>query len=103
VLNDWPDEETVATLHRCAASAPSAAPLGRVVVLGGVAPDDAPRSLGIDMLIAGGKTSTITQFTELARRAGLEIRAAATQASGRFIVECHPAPAEGPATPARTG
>jgi 2,7-dihydroxy-5-methyl-1-naphthoate 7-O-methyltransferase len=102
VLNDWPDEETVAILRRCAEAAASAASAasaedtasaaspGRVVVLGGVAPDDAPRSLGIDMLVAGGKTNTITQFTELARRAGLEIRAATTQASGRFIVECHP-------------
>jgi 2,7-dihydroxy-5-methyl-1-naphthoate 7-O-methyltransferase len=93
VLNDWPDEETVTILRRCGEAAASAAPTGRVVVLGGVAPDDAPRSLGIDMLVAGGKTSTITQFTELARLAGLEIRAAATQPSGRFIVECRPAPA----------
>jgi hypothetical protein len=93
VLNDWPDEETVAILRRCAEAAqpgpsarprPSAqpAPAGRIAVLGGVAPDDAPRSLGIDMLVAGGKTSTITQFTELARQAGLEIAAARTQASG---------------------
>jgi 2,7-dihydroxy-5-methyl-1-naphthoate 7-O-methyltransferase len=97
VLNDWPDEETVAILRRCAeaaGSAASAATPGRVLVLGGVAPDDAPRSLGIDMLVAGGKTSTITQFAELARRAGLEIRAATTQPSGRFIVECRPASTE---------
>src|SRR6516162_11166205 len=88
VLNDWADEETVAILHRCAQAAP---PTGRIAVLGGVAPDDAPRSLGIDMLVAGGKTSTITQFTELARQAGLAILAARTQASSRFVVECRPA------------
>ena len=88
VLNDWPDEETVAILRRCAQAA---RPGGSIAVLGGVSPDDAPRSLGIDMLVAGGKTSTITQFTELARQAGLEILAAGTQASGRFVVECHPA------------
>jgi hypothetical protein len=40
------------------------------------------------MLVAGGKTSTLTQFAELARQAGLEILTAATQASGRFVVEC---------------
>ena len=96
VLNDWPDEETVAILRRCAeaastAASAEAAPAGRIAVLGGVAPDDAPRSLGIDMLVAGGKTSTITQFTELARRAGLEITAAGPQASGRYVVECRPA------------
>jgi 2,7-dihydroxy-5-methyl-1-naphthoate 7-O-methyltransferase len=85
VLNDWPDEETVAILRRCAQAAH---PSGSIAVLGGVSPDDAPRSLGIDMLVAGGKTSTLTQFAELARQAGLEILTAATQASGRFVVEC---------------
>jgi len=37
----------------------------------------------------------VTQFTELARRAGLEIVAAATQASGRYVVECRPATPHG--------
>jgi hypothetical protein len=62
VLNDWPDEPTVAILRRCAEAA---GPAGRIVVLGGVSADEAPLSLGIDMLVAGGKTSTLTQFTEL--------------------------------------
>ncbi len=87
VLNDWPDEPTVAILRRCAEAA---RPHGRIAVLGGVAADVAPRSLGIDMLVAGGKTSTLSEFTELARRAGLEVAAASTQASGRFVVECRP-------------
>jgi len=85
VLNDWPDEPTAAIMRRCAEAA---RPDGRIVVLGGVSPDDTPRSLGIDMLVAGGKTSTLTQFTELARRAGLEIAVARTQASGQYVVEC---------------
>jgi hypothetical protein len=87
VLNDWPDEPTVAILRRCAEAA---RPDGRIAVLGGVAADDTPRSLGIDMLVAGGKTSTLTQFTELARRAGLDILAAGPQSSGRYLVECRP-------------
>jgi 2,7-dihydroxy-5-methyl-1-naphthoate 7-O-methyltransferase len=87
VLNDWPDEPTVAILRRCAEAA---RPDGRIAVLGGVAADDQPRSLGIDMLVAGGKTSTLTQFTELARRAGLDILAAGPQSSGRYVVECRP-------------
>ena len=87
VLNDWPDQETVAILSNCATAAKAT---GTIAVLGGVAADDAPRSLGIDMLVAGGKTSTITQFTELARQAGLDVIAAGTQASGRYIVECRP-------------
>ena len=45
----------------------------------------------LDLMVAGGKTSTLTQFTELARRAGLEVIAAGTHASGRFAVECRPA------------
>ena len=87
VLNDWADEPTVAILRRCAEAV---RPDGTVAVLGGVSADEAPRSLGIDMLVAGGKTSTLTQFTELARQAGLEVVAARTQSSGRFVVECQP-------------
>jgi hypothetical protein len=56
VLNDWADEQTVAILRRCGEAAP---PEGRIAVLGGVSADEAPRSLGIDMLVAGGKTSTL--------------------------------------------
>ena len=84
VLNDWPDEPTVAILRRCAEAAP---PAGTVIVLGGVSPDEASRPLAIDMLVAGGQTSTVTQFAEQARRAGLDILAARVQASGRFVVE----------------
>jgi hypothetical protein len=89
VLNDWPGEPTVAILRRCAEAA---RPGGRIAVLGGVAADEAPRSLVIDMLVAGGQTSTITEFTELARQAGLQVIAAGTQPSGRYVVECQLAP-----------
>ena len=91
VLNDWPDEPTVAILRRCAEAAGTAGaaqPKTTIAVLGGVSADQTPRSLGIDMLVAGGKTSTLTQFTELARQAGLAVVAARTQSSGRFVVEC---------------
>ncbi len=88
VLNDWADEPTVAILRRCAEAARAD---GAVAILGGVSADETPRSLGIDMLVAGGKTSTLTRFTELARQAGLEVVAARTQSSGRFVVECRPA------------
>ena len=99
VLNDWADEPTVAILRRCAEAAqPRAAQPGAtqpgegaIVIIGGVSADETPRSLGIDMLVAGGKTSTLTQFTELARQAGLEVVAARTQSSGRYVVECRPA------------
>jgi hypothetical protein len=85
ILNDWPDEPTVAILRRCAEAA---RPDSAIAILGGVAPDEAPRELGIDMLVAGGITSPLAQFTELARTAGLSVAAARTQTSGRFVVEC---------------
>jgi hypothetical protein len=88
VLNDWPDEPTVAILRRCAEAARTSQ--ATIAVLGGVAADETPRSLGIDMLVAGGKTSTLSQFTELARQAGLDVIAARTQSSGRYVVECRP-------------
>jgi hypothetical protein len=75
----------VAILRRCAEAAHENT---SIAILGGVAPDEAPRSLGIDMLVAGGKTSPLAQFTGLARQAGLAVTAARTQASGRFVVEC---------------
>jgi hypothetical protein len=90
VLNDWPDEPTVAILRRCAEAARTSQ--ATIAILGGVAADEAPRSLGIDMLVAGGKTNTLSQFTELARQAGLDVIAARTQSSGRYVVECRPAP-----------
>jgi hypothetical protein len=87
VLNDWPDRETEAILRRCAEAAQ---PGGRIVVMGGVTPDDASRCLEIDMLVAGGKDSPLSEFRELARRAGLKVVAAVPQASGAFVVECRP-------------
>lgn len=88
VLNDWPDEDTVAILRRCA---DAAHPNGRVVVLGGVSPESTARPLSIEMLVAGGKTSSVREFENLAGQAGLEVVAACRQSSGQFVVECRPA------------
>jgi hypothetical protein len=87
VLNDWPDRETTAILRRCAEAAQ---PRGRVVVLGGVAPDDAPRALAVEMVLVGGTINSLSAFRELARQAGLAVVATAQQPSGRFVVECRP-------------
>lgn len=86
VVNDWPDGEAVEVLRRCAEAA---RPTGRVVVLGGVAPDGTPRRLTIEMVLVGGGHRTITGFRELARQAGLEVTAAERHL-GRFVVECRP-------------
>lgn len=90
VLNDWPDREAMAILTRCA---DAARPAGRVVVLGGVAPDEGgpPPSL-LMMVLVGGKDRPLSEFRELARACGLDVQAAGRQPSGRFVVECRPSP-----------
>jgi hypothetical protein len=85
VLNDWPDEQTDAILRRCAEAAHAGT---RIVISGGVAPDDAPRRLEIEMVLLGGRTDTLAAFRERAARAGLEVIAAGPQPAGRFVVEC---------------
>src|SRR6266511_3536072 len=87
VLNDWPDRETTAILRRCGEAA---RPDGRVVVLGGVTDEDAPRRLVIEMLLVGGTSNTLSKFAELARAAGLEVASVQQQASGGLVVECRP-------------
>ena len=86
ILNDWPDPEATAILSRCAEAA---RPNGRVVVLGGVSPDDAPRPLVVEMVLCGGKHRSVTEFRELARAAGLEVLTSGRQPSGHFVTECH--------------
>jgi len=90
VLSDWPDREATNILRRCAEAA---RPSGRVVLLNGVSPDQSgpPSPQLLMMVLVGGKNRTLTQFRELARAAGLEVRTSRMQASGRFLVECVPA------------
>jgi 2,7-dihydroxy-5-methyl-1-naphthoate 7-O-methyltransferase len=87
VLGDWPDREAKAILRR---SAEAARPAGRVVILNGVVPDDTAPPALLMMVLVGGRDRTLGEFRELAREAGLEVRAAARQPSGRFVVECLP-------------
>jgi hypothetical protein len=87
ILNDWPDREALAILRRCAEAAH---PAGRVVVLKSVGSDEMPKDITIEAVLLGGRHRTLTEFTELARKAGLEVIAAAQQPSGYFVVECRP-------------
>jgi hypothetical protein len=87
VVGNWPDAQTKAILRRCAEAA---RPSGRVVVLGGVGPDDSPRPLSIEMVLVAGKQRTVSEFSALAHEAGLEVLAAEKQPSGYFVVECRP-------------
>ena len=92
VLADWPDREALALLQRCGEAA---RPAGRVVVLGGVSPDEAgvPSPALLMMVLVGGKDRTLSEFRALARAAGLDVRATGRQASGRYLVECAARPA----------
>lgn len=87
VLADWPDREAKALLERCAEAA---GPGGRVVILGGVSPDDGkPPSPELLMLVlVGGRNRGLAEFREMARSTGLEVQATGRQPSGRFVVLC---------------
>jgi SAM-dependent methyltransferase len=87
VLADWPDREAAVLLRRCA---DAARPTGRVVILGGVSPDEesGPSPELLMMVLVGGKARSLAEFRELARGAGLQVHATGRQRSGRFVVEC---------------
>jgi hypothetical protein len=88
VLSDWPDREALAILKRCAEAA---RPAGRVALLNGVSPDDSsPSPELLMMVLVGGRERSLAEFRELARAAGLEVKAAERQSWGRFVVECCP-------------
>jgi 2,7-dihydroxy-5-methyl-1-naphthoate 7-O-methyltransferase len=88
VLSDWPDGEAQAILRRCAEAA---RPAGRVVILNGVEPGETAPPTLLMLVLVGGRDRTLGEFRELAREAGLAVRAFARQPSGRFVVECTPA------------
>lgn len=86
VLADWPDDEAVTILRRCAEAAAAG---GRVVVAGGVSPEGGGGEVDLLMLVlVGGKERTPEEFSVLARAAGLEVGASGTVGDGRFVVEC---------------
>ena len=70
----------------------AAPPSGRVVVLGGVSPDEGCGSSPalLMMVLVGGRDRSVAEFRELAREAGSEEQAAQRQRSGRFVIECRP-------------
>ncbi len=87
VLHDWPDREATAILRRCAEAA---RPSGRVVVFTGAGPGEEASPELLMLVLVGGKARTLDELREMARQAGLEVRAVGRQPSGRVIVECHP-------------
>jgi 2,7-dihydroxy-5-methyl-1-naphthoate 7-O-methyltransferase len=87
VIHDWPDREATAILKRCAEAA---RPSGRVVVFTGAGPGEEASPELLMMVLVGGRGRTLDEFREMARQAGLEVRAVGRQPSGRVIAECHP-------------
>jgi hypothetical protein len=85
VLADWPDAESVALLKRCAEAM---RPDSRLVVIGGVSAGDRPSPELLMLVLVGGRSRTVPEFASMAREAGLEVRAAGRQPSGKFILEC---------------
>jgi hypothetical protein len=84
VLNDWPDAETDAILRNVAAAMGERS---RLIVSGGVAADDAPRRLMIEMVLLGGRTDSLAAFRERAERCSLAVVRPGEQADGRFYVQ----------------
>jgi hypothetical protein len=87
ILNDWPDREAIAILKRCAQAAGTK---GRVIVLGGIVPEGKLRPLTIEMILAGGKHRTLSEFQALAAQAGLAVTMHQTP-TGALLAECRPA------------
>jgi 2,7-dihydroxy-5-methyl-1-naphthoate 7-O-methyltransferase len=84
VLNDWADAEKVAILRRCAEAVSSS---GAILIRGGISPDGFPPKLAVDMVLTGGRTICLSEFKQLADRAGLGIVATEHRQDG-FFVEC---------------
>jgi hypothetical protein len=84
VLADWPDPEAQTLLRRCREAAGRN---GRVVLLGGVTPEDRSSPELLMLVLVGGKNRTLEELASLAREAGLKIQASGRQPSGRFVVE----------------
>lgn len=68
----------------------------RHLVSRGVFEEPSPGSFALNegargLLDEGGKNRTLSEFRDLAREAGLEVRSYGRLPSGRFAVECRPA------------
>ncbi|MGH3503281.1 MAG: methyltransferase [Nocardioidaceae bacterium] len=90
VVHDWPDDEAVAILRRCAEAAGDR---GRVVVIEahGAAGDDPATfaEMNLRMLVlAGGRERELDDYRALAGAAGLRVTDVATTPLGHVLLEC---------------
>lgn len=88
VIHDWPDDTAVRILRHCADAARRTAPGANVVLLERVLADAGPdmRRMGDMWMMAmtGGQERTRSQWAELARAAGLEVRAVEDTTDGEL-------------------
>jgi hypothetical protein len=88
VLGDWPDDDAVRILRRCAEAA---RPDGRIVIVGGGSPGPVNTEANLLMFVLlGGRERTRDELAALLRDAGLTVTASGSQAAGRAITECRP-------------
>lgn len=86
ILNDWPDAETRQILARCAEAS---RPGGRIAIIGGVTPDDQLSSLTIEMVLIGGTSRPVGEFSLMAAELGLEVEQTGRTGSGAYVVVCN--------------
>jgi hypothetical protein len=85
VIVDWPDAEAIAILKRVAEAMPSQ---GRVVILNGITPGDKAEPNMLMLVLVGGRSRSLSEFSEMAEQAGLRVHRAGNLPSGWFTVEC---------------
>ena len=92
VVHDWPDEDAVRILGRCA-DALRDGTAGRVVLVERIVADHAPElghtAMDLRMLVLFGSAErTREEFTDLAGRAGLKITDTRTAGLGLSLITC---------------
>lgn len=95
VVHDWPDDDAVAILRRCAEAAGDR---GRVLVVEGHGTSgedpEAFAEMNLRMLVlAGGRERGVDGHTALAEAAGLRVTEVRTTPLGHVLVEAEPVPA----------
>lgn len=93
VVHDWPDDEAVSILRRCAEAAGDH---GRVVIVEGPGTSDAHPAdfaeMNLRMLVlVGGRQREPREHRELVTAAGLRVTGTRTTPLGHDVIECGPA------------
>lgn len=92
IVHDWPDEDAVRILRRCAEAAGED---GRVLIIEGQGSEggDPAAFATMDLrmfVLIGGRERTVDGYTELAGRAGLRVVNVLTTPLGQMGIECVP-------------